>query len=74
MRKEKVHVKLKLSDLVTAEEQFSLCGVSGSSWAQGMFEPSKHLWRGGGLILNAISQMVTAAMKLKDAYSLEGKL
>ena len=58
MRKEKVHVKMKLSDLATAEEQFSLCGVSGSSWAQGMFEPSEHLWRGGGLILNAISPLL----------------
>ena len=58
MRKEKVHVKMKLSDLATAEEQFSLCGVSGSSWAQGMFEPSEHLWWGGGLILNAISPLL----------------
>ena len=32
----------------------SLCGVSGSWCAQGMFEPSKHLWRVLGLIPNAI--------------------
>ena len=49
---------MKLSDLVTAEEQFSLCGVSGSLWAQGMFKPSKQLWWGGGLILNAISPLL----------------
>ena len=33
----------------------SLCGVSGSWCAQGLFEPSKHLWWAWGLILNAIS-------------------
>ena len=32
----------------------SLCGVSGSWCAQGMFEPSEHLWRVWGLILNMI--------------------
>ena len=32
----------------------SLCGVSGSWCAQGMFEPSEHLWQVWGLILNAI--------------------
>ena len=32
----------------------SLCGVSGSWWAQGLFEPSEHLWQVWGLILNAI--------------------
>ena len=32
----------------------SLCGVSGSWCAQGFYEPSKHLWRVWGLILNAI--------------------
>ena len=36
----------------------SLCGVSGSSCAQGLFEPSKHLWWGWGLILNAISPLL----------------
>ena len=33
----------------------SLCGVSGSWCAQGLFEPSKHLWWAWGLILNAVS-------------------
>ena len=33
----------------------SLCVVSGSWWAQGLFEPSEHLWQVRGLILNAIS-------------------
>ena len=32
----------------------SLCGVSGSSCAQGLFEPSEHLWWATSLILNAI--------------------
>ena len=31
----------------------SLCGVPGSWCAQGLFEPSDHLWREWGLILNA---------------------
>ena len=36
----------------------SLCGVSGSWWAQGLFEPSEHLWKVRGLILNAISPLL----------------
>ena len=32
----------------------SVCRASGSWCTQGMFEPSKHLWRVWGLILNAI--------------------
>ena len=32
----------------------SLCGVSGSWCTQGLFEPSQHLWRLWGLILNVI--------------------
>ena len=36
----------------------SLCGVSGSWWAQGLFEPSERLWRVWGLILNAISSLL----------------
>ena len=35
----------------------SLCGVSGSWCAQGMFEPSEHLWQVRGLILNVISPL-----------------
>ena len=38
-----------------AHTQFclSLCGVSGSWWTQGLFEPSERLWWQWGLILNA---------------------
>ena len=36
----------------------SLCGVSGSWCTQGLFEPSKHLWREWGLILNANSPLL----------------
>ena len=36
----------------------SLCGVSGSWCAQGMFEPSEHLWWVWGLILNVISPLL----------------
>ena len=36
----------------------SLCGVSGSWCAQGLFEPPEHLWRVRGLILNAISPLL----------------
>ena len=36
----------------------SLCGVSGSWYAQGLFEPSEHLWWVLGLILNVISPLL----------------
>ena len=36
----------------------SLCEVSGSWCAQGLFEPSEHLWWVWGLILNAISPLL----------------
>ena len=36
----------------------SLCEVSGSWCAQGLFEPSEHLWRVWGLILNAFSPLL----------------
>ena len=36
----------------------SLCGVSGSWCAQGMFEPSECLWQEWGLILNLISLLL----------------
>ena len=39
----------------------SLCGVSGSWCAQGFFEPSKHLWRVWGLILNAILPLLPSS-------------
>ena len=35
----------------------SLCGVSGSWWAQDLFEPSEHFWWVRGLILNVISPL-----------------
>ena len=36
----------------------SLCGVSGSWCAQGLFEPSEHLWREWGLILKVNSPLL----------------
>ena len=36
----------------------SFCGVSGSWCTPGLFEPSEHLWRVWGLILNAISPLL----------------
>ena len=36
----------------------SLCGISGSWCAEGLFEPSEHLWRVWGLILNVISPLL----------------
>ena len=43
-----------------AQTQFSLslCGVSGSWCVQGLFEPSEHLWRERGLILNTNSPLL----------------
>ena len=35
-----------------------LCGVSGSWCAQGLFEPSEHLWQEWGLIVNVISPLL----------------
>ena len=36
----------------------SLCGVSGSWFVQGLFEPSEHLWRVWSLTLNVISPLL----------------
>ena len=36
----------------------SLCGVSGSWCAQGMFEPSDYLWKVWGLIINVILPLI----------------
>ena len=49
-----------------AQIQFclSLCGVSGSWCAQGLFEPSEHLWREWGLILNLNSPPPTILLGL----------
>ena len=43
-----------------AQTQFclSLCGVPGSWCAQSLFEPSEHLWREWGLILNVNSPLL----------------
>ena len=43
-----------------AKTQFclSLCVVSVSWYAQGLFEPSEHLWQVWGLILNTISPLL----------------
>ena len=38
----------------------SLCGVSGSWCVQGLFEPSEHLWWIRGLIINAISPLLSS--------------
>ena len=46
----------------------SLCGVSGSWCAQGLFEPSEYLWRVWGLILNVISPLLLSCW----GFSFEG--
>ena len=43
---------------VQTQHCLSLCGISGSWYAQGIFEPSEHLWWVWGLILNAISPLL----------------
>ena len=51
------------------QTQFCLgfCGVSGSWCAQGLFEPSEHLWRVWGLILNAISPLLSSCWSFSFA-------
>ena len=39
----------------------SLCGISGSWYAQGLFGPSEHLWQVRGLILNMISPLIPSS-------------
>ena len=41
---------------------FSLCGVSGSWCAQGLFDPSKCLWWVWGLILNVTSPLLPSCL------------
>ena len=41
-----------------AQHWLSLCRVSGSWFTQGLFEPSEHLWKVWGLILNMISPLL----------------
>ena len=51
---------LTQTSLGDTQKQFclSLCGLSGSWCAQGLFEPSEHLWRVWSLILNMISPLL----------------
>ena len=42
----------------TPQFWLNLCGMSGSWCAQGMFEPSEHLWQVWSLILNVISPLL----------------
>ena len=46
----------------------SLCRVSGSWCAQGMFEPSEHLWQVWGLILNVISPLLPSCWGFSFAH------
>ena len=46
----------------------SLCGVSGSWCAQGMFEPSECLWWVWDLILNAISPLLPSCWGFSFAF------
>ena len=46
----------------------SLCGVSGSLCAEGMFEPSEHLWRVWGLIQNMILTLLPSCWGFSFAF------
>ena len=45
----------------------SLCGVSGSWWAQDLFELSEHLWQVWGLILNVILPLLPSCWGFSPA-------
>ena len=45
----------------------SLCGVFGSWCAQGLFEPSEHLWQVWGLILNVILPLLPSCWGFSPA-------
>ena len=45
----------------------SLCGVLGTWCAQGMFEPSEHLWQVWGLILNTILPLLPSCLGISFA-------
>ena len=47
----------------------SLCGVSGSRYTQGLFEPSEHLWQVRGLMLKETSDL-RFLLFLKPAFPL----
>ena len=49
----------------------SVCGVSGSWCTQGTFEPSEHLWRVWGSILNAISPLLLSCWGFSFALGCE---
>ena len=50
----------------------ALCGVSGSWYTQGLFEPSEHLWQVRGLIPSMISPLLQSccsfSFTLRHAY------
>ena len=48
--------------------RLSLCGVSGSWCAQGLFEPSEHLWQLWGLILNVILPLLPSCSGFSFAF------
>ena len=47
----------------------SLCGVSGSWCTEGFFEPSEHLWREWGFILNANLPFLPSCWGFSDHHS-----
>ena len=63
---EKDDLKLNIQKTkIMASGPFNSCQIDGEKWKQ---------WQTSFLGAPKSLQMVTAAMKLKDAYSLEGKL
>ena len=50
----------------------SLCGVSGSWWAQGLFEPSEHLCQVWGLTLNIILPLLPSCWGFSFAHWMWG--
>ena len=49
-----------LQETLKTQLWLSLCGVYGSWCLQGLFEPSEHLWWIRGLIINAISPLLSS--------------
>ena len=62
---EKVSLKLNIQKMIMASGPITSWEIVGKQWKQGQ---TLFFWAPKSL------QMVTAAMKLKDTYSLEGKL
>ena len=48
--------------------RLNLCGVSGSWCTRGIFEPSEHLWRVWGLILNVILPLLPSCSGFSFAF------